>query len=168
LRIFRLFRVVRVSELLRRYGARNVARDLLRNSAQGGLLQVGLLAVMTLEFGAMFVVGVERHAPNANIKTGPEAFWWACGTITTVGYCDFYPVSNAGRVVGVITMVVGIGIVVTFTGFLANTFLSPDKSETVPTTKIPSELDRIRMELDEHARASESLQVRLKEIAASL
>lgn len=167
LRIFRLFRVLRVSRLLRRYGARNVLRDLVSNPAQGGLLLVGLLAVMTLEFGAMFVVGVERHSSAANIKTGPEALWWACETITTVGYGDYYPVTNPGRLVGVVTMVVGIGIFGTFTGYLANAFLSPRKP-TVPAEEPVNELDRIQSELEEHARASADLQARLREIAASL
>lgn len=76
LRIFRLFRVVKVGRLLRGHGGRAIGRDLLASRAQGGLLFVLLLAILTLEFGGIFVLGVEKNAPNANILTGPEALWW--------------------------------------------------------------------------------------------
>jgi voltage-gated potassium channel len=46
-------------------------------------------------------------------------------TISTVGYGDQYPVTNAGRVVGTLIVVVGVGIFGTFTGYLANAFLAP-------------------------------------------
>ncbi|HVF76638.1 MAG TPA: potassium channel family protein [Acidimicrobiales bacterium] len=37
-----------------------------------------------------------------------DALWWSSTTITTVGYGDVYPVTAAGRVIGAVTMVVGI------------------------------------------------------------
>ena len=76
LRIFRLFRVLRVSRLLRRYGLRNVFRELVSDPAQGGLLLAAFFAIVTMEFGCMFVLGVEQDAPGANILTGPDAL---CG-----------------------------------------------------------------------------------------
>jgi voltage-gated potassium channel len=170
LRIFRLFRVVRVGRLLRRYGARNVLRDLLASRAQGGLLFVTLLAIMTLEYGGIFVLGVEKHATNANILTGSEALWWGLVTITTVGYGDFYPVTNPGRLVGALTMLIGIAVLGTLTGYLANAFLSPPKP--TPTAVHPeddrAQLADIRRQLDENARAASELHARLGEIAAGL
>jgi voltage-gated potassium channel Kch len=170
LRIFRLFRVVRVGRLLRRYGARNVLRDLLASRAQGGLLFVTLLAILTLEYGGIFVLGVEKHAENANILTGPEALWWGVVTITTVGYGDFYPVTNPGRFVGALTMLIGIAVLGTLTGYLANAFLSPPKP--TPTAVHPedarAQLADIRRQLDENARAASELHARLGEIAAGL
>lgn len=56
--------------MLRGHGARAIGRDLLASRAQGGLLFVLLLAILTLEFGGIFVLGVEKNAPNANILTG--------------------------------------------------------------------------------------------------
>ena len=50
-------------------------------------------------------------------------------TISTVGYGDQFPVTNAGRVMGSLIIVVGVGIFGTFTGYLANLFLAPRKAE---------------------------------------
>ncbi len=51
-------------------------------------------------------------------------------TISTVGYGDQFPVTDAGRLVGALIIVVGVGIFGTFTGYLANFFLSPSRKET--------------------------------------
>jgi voltage-gated potassium channel Kch len=170
LRIFRMFRVVRVGRLLHRYGARNVLRDLLASRAQGGLLLVSLLAILTLEYGGIFVLGVEQHAANANIRTGAEALWWGIVTITTVGYGDFYPVTNPGRLVGTLTMLIGISLLGTLTGYLANAFLSPQKVQPAP--KAPqdarAQLEEIRRRLNENARTASELHARLLRIADGL
>ena len=63
------------------------------------------------------------------ITNSSDALWWIMATVTTVGYGDVYPVTNAGRVVGVIVMITGIGLFGTITGFLANAFFQPKKTE---------------------------------------
>ena len=45
--------------------------------------------------------------------------------VTTVGYGDRYPVTDAGRWIGVFTLAVGVGLFGTLTGYLANAFLRP-------------------------------------------
>jgi voltage-gated potassium channel Kch len=169
LRIFRLFRVLKVSRLLHRYGLRNVLRELVRDPAQGGLLLAAFFAIVTLEFGCMFVLGVEQNAPGANILTGPEALWWGIVTITTVGYGDYYPVTNPGRVVGSVTMLIGIALIGTFTGYLANTFLSARSPASPSDDDDPRvQLETVRRQLDENARAAAELQAKLQRIVALL
>ena len=56
-----------------------------------------------------------------------DALWYTIVTISTVGYGDRYPVTNKGRIVGSLIIVIGVGIFGTFTGYLANLFLSPSK-----------------------------------------
>lgn len=56
---------------------------------------------------------------------GPEmsffdAFWWAVVTLTTVGYGDVVPSTTGGRIMGVVVMFCGIGLVSTLTGNLAS------------------------------------------------
>ena len=47
--------------------------------------------------------------------------------MSTVGYGDRYPVTNLGRVIGAVIIIVGVGLFGTMTGFLANAFLAPKK-----------------------------------------
>lgn len=49
-----------------------------------------------------------------------SAVWWAVVTLTTVGYGDLVPASTPGRILGILVMVCGIGMVSTLTGNLAS------------------------------------------------
>jgi voltage-gated potassium channel len=49
-----------------------------------------------------------------------SAFWWAVVTLTTVGYGDIVPQTGLGRVLGLLVMLSGIGMVSTLTGNLAS------------------------------------------------
>ena len=91
-------------------------------------------------------------------------------TITTVGYGDFYPVTNPGRVVGALTMLIGIAILGTLTGYLANAFLSPRKvtHATAGPQDARAQLEEIRRQLEENARVTSELHARLGEITDSL
>ena len=52
--------------------------------------------------------------------TAPDALWWTIVTMTTVGYGDISPKTHAGRMVAVVLMVVGIGIVSMLTALVAS------------------------------------------------
>ncbi len=126
LRITRLLRIVRVVRVLGRMGGPSAAiRAFFENRATGGLLLVLFVALTVLEFGSMAMLWAERTSPNAIIVTAEDALWYVIVTMSTVGYGDFYPVTTAGRVIGSIIIIVGVGVFGTLTGFLANAFLTP-------------------------------------------
>ena len=136
-KILRIFRLVRVIRLLRAYGARNVVRSLLQDRAGSALLTLLLMGILVLEFGSLEILNVEQNAPGANITTASDALWYVIVTISTVGYGDRYPVTNEGRIIGSLIIVVGVGIFGTFTGYLANLFLAPSKTPE-PTPAAPA------------------------------
>jgi voltage-gated potassium channel len=124
-KILRLFRLGSVFRLFRRFGARNLLDQFVTRRAENALLTVIFLVLCVLEFGALAVLRAEMASPDASITSADDALWWVFVTITTVGYGDRYPVSNAGRAVAVLVMIAGVGLFGTLSGFLANQFLRP-------------------------------------------
>jgi len=49
---------------------------------------------------------IERY-PSV-FQSIPQSFWWTIVTLTTVGYGDMFPYTGMGKVVGVMTMIVGL------------------------------------------------------------
>ena len=129
LKILRVFRLMRVFRLLRELGPRAVVRTLVRDRAGSALFALLIMGVLVLQFGSLVMLYVEQYAPGANITTASDAIWYTVVTISTVGYGDQYPVTDLGRIFGGVIIVVGVGIFGTFTGYLANLFLSPRKGE---------------------------------------
>ena len=78
------------------------------------------------------VLGAERGAAGANILTADDAIWYVIVTMSTVGYGDHFPVTDAGRLIGSLIIVVGVGVFGTLTGFLANVFVSPSEGTEKP------------------------------------
>jgi voltage-gated potassium channel len=129
LKIFRVFRLVRVYRLMRQVGPKKIADTLIKDRAGSALIILLLMGILVLEFGSLAIFRAEKLNPDANIKTASDAIWYTMVTISTVGYGDRYPTTNAGRIIGTLIIIIGVGIFGTFTGYLANLFLSPQKKE---------------------------------------
>jgi voltage-gated potassium channel Kch len=160
-KVFRLFRVVRVVRLLRAVGPRRFFDAVLRDRAGSALLVVVFLALLLLEFGAALMLAIEIRAPDSNIKDASDALWYVYVTITTVGYGDRFPVTNAGRLMGVLIMTVGVGLFGTLTGFLANAFVNPSKDDASgagDASVSAGDVAALRAELAEIRRQIQALQ----------
>jgi hypothetical protein len=136
-KILRVFRLVRVFRLLRAYGPRNVARSVVKDRASSALLTLLLMGILVLQFGSLEILHLEQYASGANITTASDALWYVIVTISTVGYGDQFPITNEGRLIGSLIIVIGVGIFGTFTGYLANLFLAP-KTKTPATEPSPT------------------------------
>jgi voltage-gated potassium channel len=166
LRILRLFRIFKAYRLLNRYGTRNILGQLRIHRAESVLFIVVFCVMLVIEGGAFLVLMAERGAPDANIQSASDAMWWVYVTITTVGYGDRYPVTNTGRIVGVLVMTMGVGLFGTLAGFIANKLLAPRTEETDPATVPPADSDvaEIRKALIDQGRQNRVLLDRLDRI----
>ena len=79
-----------------------------------------LLVILTLAASALYLV--ERDIQPDKFGSIPQAMWWAIAALTTVGYGDVYPISAAGKMLGSLVTIVGIGMVALPSGILASAF----------------------------------------------
>jgi voltage-gated potassium channel len=87
------------------------------------LFRVLIAAAGTLFLGAWLLLLFEENAKGSNIHSYPDALWWAIVTVTTVGYGDRYPVTDGGRAVAVVLMLLGIGLIGVLTATVASVFV---------------------------------------------
>jgi voltage-gated potassium channel len=170
-KIFRVFRLIRIARLIREYGFKRMLTNFVKYRAASTLLTVLMLILLIMEFGGIAIVSAEAGNPNANIKTGADAIWWIMVTITTVGYGDRYPVSFAGRLIGMAIMVAGVGVFGVFSGYLANFFISrkveDDEAPAQPVIEPNAQLAELQQLLAEQARTQAELKSQLAELIAA-
>lgn len=140
-RVFRVVRLYRGIQRVRSLGGRRIVRRLAMQRAQTALLFASFLVILILEVGSMLVVNAERASPEANIRTGGDALWWAIVSVATVGYGDKYPVTTTGRVVGVFMIIGGVGLFGVFTGYVARLFLAPPRPDDVAAEALAAEAE---------------------------
>jgi voltage-gated potassium channel len=172
LRLFRLFRLARVARVLRIGGPKRIVREFSERRSESVLYITITFALILLTVGSMAVLYFEDKNPDANIHNGNDAIWWSIVTITTVGYGDRYPITNGGRIVGIVTMMVGIGIFGVITSFMANAFMAPTKEQREAAAK-KAELEKQKEEAAQlaavHADAElQALKAELAEIKSLL
>jgi len=112
LRIFTALRVLRILPALRLGVLFRANRKKILNFLI--VSQDSLPAAMAMIFGVVFIFGMSVFLleQNVNPQFGriSDGLWWAFVTLTTVGYGDIVPITDAGRIVGVFTMIFGITI----------------------------------------------------------
>jgi voltage-gated potassium channel len=106
-RLLRLLRLVRTALVLRRL-----------LSAEG-LRDAAVLALVIVLGGGAAFAAVES---DQNLSAW-DGVWWAITTVTTVGYGDISPQTDAGRVIAMTVMLVGIGFVALLTAAAADRFI---------------------------------------------
>ncbi|HPB80792.1 MAG TPA: ion channel [Spirochaetota bacterium] len=76
--------------------------------------------ILVVSVFGIAVYYIERNNPETLIRSMADGIWWGIVTITTVGYGDKYPVTWAGRVVGIIIMGSGVILTVIISGTIAS------------------------------------------------
>ena len=84
--------------------------------------------LLILLCGSSLLYYIERDT-NDSINTYYDSLWWSIVTLTTVGYGDIYPTTNAGRTVASILMFIGLGIIASITATIASFLIEDEASD---------------------------------------
>lgn len=109
----------------------------------------GYTAIFIIMF-ALAIYSVESSEQGAMIRDLPTAYWWTFTTLATVGYGDVYPITGIGRVIAVVVMLYGVGMVAVATGALASWIIEKiggREEQEYPATK--ADVDDLRQEISE-------------------
>ena len=78
------------------------------------LISLFIISILVVGGSGIGIYLIESPHEDAQITNLIDAFWWASATVTTVGYGDVVPVTEAGRIMGIALMFVGISIIGVF------------------------------------------------------
>ena len=127
LRVLRLLRLLRMLKLTRRSRTFGLLWAVFREEAHSIAALIFTLC-LTLTISGALMYMVEEEQQPAIFNSIPAAMWWAIETLTTVGYGDMVPTTIAGRVLGGIVSIVGIGTLALFSGLITVGFLDQLKT----------------------------------------
>ena len=138
LRTWRLLRILRIAKVFKYYEPLQIVMEVFRKKAPVLLTVVGF-ALFYIFVTALFMFNVEQ---SVNPKTGElffddffDALYWSTCTLTTVGYGDIYPISDIGRIVSMISALVGIAIIALPSGIITAGYME-EVQERKKYTKI--------------------------------
>ncbi|MES0882739.1 cyclic nucleotide-gated ion channel [Roseibium sp. SCP14] len=115
LRLLRFLKLARYSPALRSLISAVVAE---RKALIGSSMII--LGVILLAATLMYLI--EHSVQPEKFRSILHGIYWAITTVTTVGYGDVVPVSNLGKVVGSVVMLMGYGLIALPVGIIASAF----------------------------------------------
>ena len=107
LSVLRVLRVTRIFKLSKHSEGLQLLGRTLQTSFSELLMFVLFLGIgVVICSGAIFYA--ELNVVGSHFHSIPGSFWWAIVSMTTVGYGDMYPHSMLGKLIGTVTVVLGI------------------------------------------------------------
>nr|WP_297766682.1 ion transporter [uncultured Butyrivibrio sp.] len=117
--LLKLFRAFRVLKLIRYSKTAVVIANVLRK-VKKELLAVLILIIIYIFVSAMLIFQLEPDL-FANFF---DALYWATISITTIGYGDIYPTTNVGRLITMVSALVGVAVIALPSGMITAAYIS--------------------------------------------
>lgn len=130
-RVSRLLKILRIFKVIRYFEPLEIILSVIRKQS-GVLLTVLSLALFYIFITALIMFNAEEQIDPITGKVlfddFFDAFYWASCTLTTVGYGDLYPITDTGRVISIISSMVGIAIIALPSGIITAGYMDELKN----------------------------------------
>ena len=121
-RIFRVMRIFRIFRLNAYFDSLNVIAEVISKKSRLLISSVFIILMLMLA-GSLCMYSLEHTAQPGAFDNALSGLWWACASLLTVGYGDIYPVTVAGKILGMIITMLGVGLVAIPTGIISAGFV---------------------------------------------
>ncbi len=128
IRLVRMLRILRLLKLARYSNAVGRFRLALLTIREELALFSGAALVFALFF-SFLIYEAERHTQPHYYTSVPATLWWVVISLTSVGYGDGYPLTTTGRLLTVVMLLLGMGIVAVPTALLASALSKVRRAE---------------------------------------
>lgn len=119
LRITRLLKILRIFKFIRYSENMQILLKVLHKERHI-LLTVFLIAIAYIVVTALIMFNVEESAMFEDFF---DALYWATTTLTTVGYGDIYPTTDIGRIISMLSAILGVAVIALPSGVITASYL---------------------------------------------
>ncbi len=99
-----------------------------------------LVLVIVIFIGSIGIFIIESPYENSKINSFLDAIWWTVATLTTVGYGDVIPVTDAGKIMAIFYMLFAIGFLLIILSAIGTRFykrrIEPNEQEISHAQKL--------------------------------
>lgn len=121
-RMLRLIRIFRLFQINSYYDSLHVITEVIKGKQQQLISSVFLIAILMIA-SSLCMYSLEHDAQPDVFENAFSGIWWATSTLLTVGYGDIYPITTLGRIFGILTAFLGVGMVAVPTGIISAGFV---------------------------------------------
>ncbi len=129
-RLFKLFRLLRTLKVLRTFKFLRYSKsfEIISNVFKKQKRVLSAVATMAAAYVLVSALVIYNVEPES-FETFFDAIYWATISLTTVGYGDIYPVTTIGRIVTMLSSVLGIAIIALPAGVITAGYLAEISKE---------------------------------------
>ena len=109
---------------------------------------------------SLLIIGAITYSITEHVSLA-QAFWWAIATATIVGYGDISPHTFVGKIVALVLMLVGIGVIGTLTSSITTYFIREDSKNA---NKKDDQLEKIIQKLNDIEKQNQELKTEIQEL----
>lgn len=126
IRAFRIIRVFRIFKLFNFWLEGERLLSSLKESSKKIAVFFLFVVILVISIGTLMYM-IEGTQPGTQFNNIPNSIYWACVTMTTVGYGDITPVTGLGKFLSACVMLIGYTIIAVPTGIVSVSMMNEYK-----------------------------------------
>lgn len=169
LTVFRIVRIIQFFQVIRIVNLRKSNLRSFRYFVENQLLRT-LIVILIIY---IVISSIILYTIDDSFSSIFDSFWYGLVTITGVGYGDFTPVSDVGKVIGMLTIIIGVLFISVFTASMSAVYMEKPERETRESikgylTENSEETHNIKLEIEQLKEQNMKLNKKIDELTEML